>query len=180
MRSILDNKKGQLDNPLIAFAVLMIGLLIIAPIMLKVMRSAQAPISSSLGNLTGQGGEIAQGNFDAVLVTGINFWDKVVVAAFILAVILLLVSAFLVDAHPFFIVLYIFMNFMLILFAPNIIGAVDNIYDSPQFAQETAMLSFMDTIRTHYAEFLVGMMVLTGIIIYGKIVLFGRGGNGRR
>lgn len=173
------NKRGQLDNPLVIFAVIVIGLLLVAPIVLKIMRSVQAPVSASLGNITGAGGQIAQTNFNAVIVTGINFWDKIVVALFILSVLLLLVSAFLVDAHPFFIVLYIFMNMMLILFAPNIIQAVDNIYDSPLFAEETAMLSFMNTIRVHYAEFLVGMMVITGIIIYGKIAFFGGGARKR-
>jgi len=173
------NKKAQLDNPLILFAVVVIGLLLIAPIGLKIMRSIQAPISSSFGNITDKGGEVAQENFNAVIVTGINFWDKVVVAFFAFAVLLLLVSAFLVDAHPFWIVLYILMGMFLVLFAPNIIEAVDHIYDSATFAQETAMLSFMDTIRTHYAEFLVGMMVLTGIIIYGKIALFSGGGRKR-
>lgn len=175
----MKNKKAQLDNPMIAFAILIIALLIFAPISLKILRSIQEPVSSSLGNLTGKGGEIAQTNFNAVMVTTINFWDKVLIASFIFAVLLLLVSAFLVDAHPFFIVLYIFLNFMLILFAPNIIQAVDNIYDSANFAQETAILSFMDTLRTHYAEFLVGMMVLTGIIIYGKIALMSPGGQRR-
>lgn len=172
-------KRGQLDNPLIIFAVVVIGLLLVAPIGLKIMRSIQEPVSNSLGNLTGKGGEIAQTNFNAVIVTGINFWDKVVVSFFVFAVLMLLVSAFLVDAHPFWIVLYILMNFFLILFAPNIIGAVDHIYDSATFVEETAMLSFMDTIRTHYAEFLVGMIVLTGIIIYGKLALFNKPGRGR-
>lgn len=176
---MIHKKKAQIENPVLVFAILVIALLIFAPIVLKVMRSIQEPTSAALGNIS-SGGAIAQQNYDAVIVTGINFWDKVVIAAFVLACLLLLVSAFLVDAHPFFVVLYIFLNLMLILFAPNIIQAVDNIYDSPSFAQETAMLSFMDTIRVHYAEFLVGMMVLTGIIIYGKIFILGRNNSGGR
>jgi|TARA_R110002020_G_scaffold228154_1_gene438814 hypothetical protein len=173
------NKKAQFDNPLILFAVLVIGLLIIAPIMLKVMREIQTPFSDSLGNMSG-GGIVGQTNFNAVIQTGINFWDKVVIAAFIFAVMMLFVSSFLVDAHPFFIILYIFMSFMLILFAPNIITAVDQIYDSASFAEETAMLTFMDTLRTYYAEFLVAMMFVTGIIIYGKLFLLNRSAGARR
>lgn len=181
MRSIMSTqKKGQLDNPIILFAVLVIGLLIVAPIGLKILRSVQQPVANSFGNITGEGGELAQTNFNTVINTGISFWDKVVVAFFVFAVLLVLVSAFLVDANPFFIVLFILMNMFLILFAPNIITAVDHIYDSSQFAQETAMLAFMDTIRSHYAEFLVGVMVLSGIIIYGKIFLFGGGSSGRQ
>jgi len=177
---ITKNKKAQLDNPIIAFAVIIIALLIFAPITLKILRSIQEPVANSFGNMSNQGGDIAKENFNEVLVTGINFWDKIIVAAFIFAVLLLLVSAFLVDAHPFFIVLYILLNFMLILFAPNIISAVDRIYDSSTFAQETAMLSFMDTIRSNYAVFLVGMMIITGIIIYGKLALFNNSGGRRR
>lgn len=170
------NTRGQIDNPMILFAVLVIGLLLFAPIGLKIMKEVQEPLSSSLGNVS-NGGEVAQANFDRVLLTGgINLWDKVMIAAFGFTVIMLLVSAFMVDAHPFFLIIYIALNLMLVLFAPNIIEAVDNIYDSPQFAEEAALLTFMDTLRVYYAEFLVGMMILTGIIIYGKISLT----NGRR
>lgn len=174
------NKKAQVDNPLVLFAVILIGLLIVAPVGLKILRSVQSPVSASLGNLTGRGGEIAQTNYNHVMNTGINFWDKVIVAFFAFSILLLFVSAFLVDANPFFVVLYILLNMFLILFAPNFITAVDNIYDSASFAEETAMLSFMDTIRTYYAEFLVGLMILTGIIIYGKISFFGGGNNKRK
>ncbi len=72
--------------------------------MLKVMREIQTPFSDSLGNMSG-GGIVGQTNFNAVIQTGINFWDKVVIAAFIFAVMMLFVSSFLVDAHPFFILL---------------------------------------------------------------------------
>lgn len=174
----MKGKKAQIDNPILIFAVIVIALLFMAPIVLKIMRSVQAPTSAALGNIT-NGGSVAQSNFNTVINTGINMWDKVVIFAFIVACMLLLVSAFLVDASPFWIILYIMLNFMLILFAPNIIQAVDNIYNSASFAQEVALLSFMDALRTYYAEFLVGMMVLSGIIIYGKIFLLG-GSNNRR
>jgi len=171
------NNKGQLDYPIIVFAVLVIGLLMFAPIMLKIFTSINAGVGAGLGNVT-SGGPAAT-NFGEVMNTAINFWDKVVISAFVIAIILLLVSSFFIDAHPFFIFLYVFVSFMLILFTPNIISAVDNIYDSATFAQEIALLSFMDTLRSNFAIFLVGIMVLTGIIIYGKIALFS-GGNNRR
>lgn len=175
------NKKGQLDNPVIIFAMIVIGLLIFAPIILKIFMTTQSSFSSSLGNVSA-GGAVAATNFNAVMDTAVTFWDKVIVSVFFLAIILLFVSAFFIDANPFFIILYIFTNLMVILFAPNIITAVDHIYDNANFASEVAQLSFMDTIRTHYAEFLVGIMVITGIIIYGKVALFrgGRSRNNRR
>jgi len=172
------DKKGQLDYPIIMFAVLVISLLMFAPIMLKIFISINDGVGAGLGNVSG-GGELAVDNFGAVMNTAINFWDKVIISAFVIAIILLLVSSFFIDAHPFFIFLYVFVSFILILFTPNIIGAVDNIYDSGTFAQEVALLSFMDSLRSNFAIFLVGMMVITGIIIYGKVALMGGSGPRR-
>jgi len=172
------NKKGQiLDYPIITFIGIIIGLLILAPVMLKIMNSIQAPLSSQLGNITGGGGLIAQENFNSVMTVAINFWDKVIIVAFIVAILLLFVSAFLITAHPLFIILYIIINFMVILFAPNIVDSLSKLYDSPQFATEVAMLSFIDSLRTNFAIFILGIMVITGIIIYGKVAIFGTGGN---
>jgi hypothetical protein len=173
MRSVLElNKKGQIDYPIITWIVIVFGLLLLAPIILKVFNSIKTPMSSALGNVTG-GGEIARDNFNTVMNTAVNFWDKVVIAAFILATILLLVSAFLIDTHPFWLILYIFISFMVIMFAPSIMGALDNIYNSSSFASESAALSFMNTLRTNFGIILMGIMVITGIIIYGKIAFMG-------
>jgi hypothetical protein len=174
MRSILDkkNKKGQIDYPIITFMMIVFGLLLLAPIVMKIFSSIQTPMSNALGNVS-SGGAIAQGNFNKVMNTAINFWDKVIIAAFVLATILLLISAFLIDTSPFWVILYIFISFMLILFAPDIIGSLDNIYNSATFATEVNALSFINTLRVHFGEFLVGIMIITGIIIYGKIALFG-------
>ena len=129
MRSILDNKKGQIDYPIITWVVIVLGLMILAPIMLKIFHSIQTPMSSSLGNIT-NGGAVAQSGFNSVMNTAVGFWDKVVLSAFILATLLLLISAFLIDTNPFWLILYIFISFMLILFAGDIIGSLDNIYNS--------------------------------------------------
>ncbi len=172
------NKKGKLDYPIILFAVLIIGLLIFAPIMLKILVTINDGVGAGLGNVTA-GGDLAAANFGTVMNTAVTFWDKVVIAAFIIAIILLFVSSFFIDAHPFFIFLYVFVSFMVILFVPNILTAVDNIYDSPAFATEVGLLTFLDSLRNNFAIFLVGTMVITGIIIYGKVVLFSRGGSRR-
>tara|TARA_Y100000310_G_scaffold166099_1_gene165811 strand:+ start:1897 stop:2439 length:543 start_codon:yes stop_codon:yes gene_type:complete len=180
MRSLIQqNKRGQIDSPIIAFAVLVIGLMILAPVLLKVFLNVDSSFGNALGNTTA-GGDVAKANFKAVSNTLVTFWDKVIIAAFFVAILLLLVSAFFIDAHPFFIVLYILLNFFLILFAPTMITAIDNIYDSADFAQEIVYLSFLDTLRNNFTVFLVGMMVITGIIIYGKLAFFGGRANNRR
>lgn len=176
----MKNKKGQLDFPILTLVILIFGLLIIAPVVLKIFVTTQESIGASLGNVTGGGGEVSATNFNTVMNTAINFWDKVMIAAFVIGVLLMLLSAFFIDTHPVWIVLYVFIMFMLILFAPNIIGALDVIYNSATFASEVSRLTFMDFLRTHFGEFLVGLFVITGIIIYGKIRLFSSSFGGLR
>lgn len=169
--------KGQIDYPIITFFVIVVGLLLLAPIMLKVFNSIQAPVSAQLGNLTGQQGVIAQQNFNAVMTPTINFWDKVIIFALILSVILLIVSSIFIDSSPFFVIIYIFIAFMLVLFAPNIVDSLDTLYNSPSFATENSQLSFIITLKDNFGIFLVGLIVLTGIIIYGKVALSRSGGR---
>lgn len=180
MRSILKEKKGQLDNPIILLAFLVVGLIILAPIVLKLFTTINAGVGAGIGNVT-SGGEIGRQNFSIVMETGINFWDKIIITMFIVLILTLFVSAFFIDANPFFIILYIVSCLVLILMAPTIISVADKIYESSSYSAEVASLAFMNTLRIHYAEFLVGLMVITGIIIYGKIAFMrGNGGNGRR
>lgn len=172
------NRKAQLDHPVILFVIIGFGLLLFAPIIMKVFLTTSSSVGSALGNVTGSG-TLAKGNFDKVINTAVSFWDKVIVFSFIIAIILMFVSAFLIDVHPFWIFLYIFISFMLVLFTPNIISALDGIYGSSQFTSEVAQLPFTDSIRNNFMVFLVGIIVITGIIIYGKIS-FGAGGASRR
>lgn len=172
------NKKGQIENPVIVFVILIAALLMFAPVMLKIFVSVDTSFSQSLGNITA-GGAIAQANFQAITTPLITFWDKVIVSAFVLAIILLFVSAFLIDAHPFFVILYIFLDFMLILFIPSIVSALDHIYDSANFATEIAYLPYLDSLRSNFVGFVIGIMVITGIIIYGKLSFFNRSNNRR-
>ena len=166
------NKKAQIDYPIITWVILVFGLMLLAPVFLKIFTSIQTPLSTQLGNIT-NGGAVAQANFNSVMNTTVNFWDKVILFAFILATLLLLISAFFIDTSPFWIILYLFISFMLVLFAPDIIGALDNIYNSAQFTTEVARLTFIDSLRTNFGAILVGVIVLSGIIIYGKLAFTG-------
>lgn len=92
--------------------------------------------------------------------------------AFLLAVILLFVSAFMIDVNPFFIFLYIFVFFLTLVFAPEILGAVDRIYESTAYAEEVALLGFMDFVRLNFGLIVTVIGVLTMIIIYAKVKFF--------
>jgi len=178
-------KKGQLDIPILTFAVIVIALIIFAPIMLKVFKSIQVPLSSSLGNVSTEGGAA----FDAAITPLVTWWDKIMIFAFTISVILLLISAFFIDTHPFWVILYIIIVLFVVIFSSGIITAADNIYESSQFAGagETNnivnQIPFMDFLRNNFGFVLMGIVFITGIIMYGKIAWFpnnGRGGGGTR
>lgn len=165
------NKKAQLDFPIIAFIAILIMLIIFAPIMLKIVNSILTPFSAKVGNITA----VAGVNVDTVRTSFIAFWDWVIIIAFLIQVILLFVSAFFIDTSPVFVVLYIFVCMLMMIFAPDMIQMVDRIYDSPQFLLETTQLPYTDFIRNNFATIVLGIMVLSGVVIYGKLKYF-RGG----
>jgi hypothetical protein len=171
------SKVGQLDFPIATLMIFVFGLLIFAPMALKVFRSIQTPISDGLANVS-YGGDIASQNFNSVMNPLISFWDEVIIFAFILSIILMIVSSFMIDTHPVWIILYIVVWFILIVFAPNIVSAATAIYDSSQFAGEVALLPLTNALRLHFVEYMVGLGLLSGIIIFGKIGFGGGLGNG--
>lgn len=174
-------KKGQLDYPVASFFVVVFILLLLSPFILKIFNEVRGGFGDALGNMSIGGASVAQDNFNAVIDTGINFWDKVIVAAFVISLIVLIISAFLIDSSPFWVIIYIFLSFLLIVFAQNITGALDAVYGNVNFATEVNQLPLVDAIRQNFISFLVGVQVICGIIIYGKIRFFGsEGGPVRR
>ena len=173
------NCKGQIDIPFISFFVLVIGLLIIGPVVLKIFNSVQDTVGPQLGNVT-MGGEEGKAAFNKVMDTAVNFWDKVIISAFFLGLILLFISSFLIDTHPFWIFLYIFIAFMFVLFAPSIVDSLGGLWDSSEFIAETSQLTMLNSIRTNFGVFIVGIIIITGIIIYAKVALIAKKGVGRK
>ena len=112
--SKIKTKKAQFEFPIIGFVAVIFGVFIVAIVILKIFSVIQGPLGNQLGNQSG--GSIAVANMNAVLGPAINLWDKVIVAAFVFSVLFLFISAFFIDSHPFWLVLYIFVAFFLVIF----------------------------------------------------------------
>lgn len=168
------NSKGQFTNPVVMFALIVIGLIIVVPITLKLINSIKTPMHDVYGNMSSGAGDIAQKNTDYVFGVASGVWDKVSIFFFIFALLILIISAFMIDTSPFWVVVYIIVGFLVVLFTPNIVASLDVLYTGTTFGIEGGQLTFMSWLRDHFGEVLVGVMVLTGIIIYGKVFLFGR------
>ena len=165
--AILKNKKAQLDYPIITLIILFAGLILVGIIIMKIFVSIQSPLSNAFGNVTG--GEIAQTNFNSIMNTATTFWDKVIVTCFIFGVILMFISAFYIDAHPIFVTLYLFISIFTMVFAPTIIDSLKTLYDSSSFTTESALMPMTYWLIQYFGEVLVGLLIVTGVIIYGKI-----------
>ena len=166
------NKKGQFDFPIITFVVIVVGLLVLAPVILKIVNGTLNPFQKALANTPTGNESGAVSNVTSVHSTFVSFWDGVLVFAFLFAVLLLFISAFLIDTNIFFVVLYIFVLFLTIVFAPNVLEAINKIYNSGQFAQEVSTLAFMDFIRLNFGLIITVVGILTMIIMYAKIKFF--------
>jgi len=159
------SKKGQIEIPVITLIFVIIGLIIIAPFVAKMVNSVLNNFGSSIGNMSSEAGESVQ----FVRSTFIGFWDWVLLITFIINVILLFVSAFLVDTHPVFLILYIIIGVFTFSIAPAVKDLLDEIYNSANFAIEVSSLPIMDFIREYFGLILLGVFIISGIIMYSKI-----------
>lgn len=166
-------KKGQMDFPILYFVVTIIVLILIAPILLKVVKIPLAHFSSAVGNQTLEAGQ----RVDFISGTFVTWLDKVILIAFLTTIILLFLSAFLVDTHPVFLVFYVLLSFFTMLFAPTAITALEKVYYGGQFTEEVAYLPFTEFLLNNFGILLVAIMVVSGVIIYAKYKT-GSGGSG--
>lgn len=173
MQSIIKkNKRAQLDFPLLSFAIIVITLLLLAPIILKITRTSVEPFSNALGNMSIAGSDVASQNTSYVLGVFVSFWDGVIMFSFVISLILLFISAFFIDTSPFFIAIYIVLFLLVMIFAPNILEVVDRIYELNAFAEEVALMPMMDFIRLNFGLILTVVGILTMIIMYAKVRYF--------
>lgn len=166
------NKKAQIDFPIVTFAIVVIGLLFLGPILLKLVRTTVTPFGDALNQTSIGGGSEGASRTLYILGIFVNFWDAVLLFAFMLAVVMLFISALFIDTNPFFIILYVVVLLLVVIFSPNVLGAINNIYDSSQFVEETALLGFMDFIRLNFGVVLTVIGILTMIVIYAKVRFF--------
>lgn len=171
------NNRGQIDFPLISFIVIIVTLLVLGPILLKIMNSILTPVQANFGNMTVGGAKEAAAAVTYIHNTTISFWDWVLLMLFIVQVLLLFISAFMIDVHPVWIVIYIFIAFFTFMMAPGILQTLNVIWTplgaGGQFGTEAGQMPIMNFIETYFGVILVGLYMLTGIIMYGKFKLGG-------
>lgn len=161
------NKRGQFG--IVIFFAMTIALLIMSPIVLKIIRSSISGVSDALNSTLPSASE----QMNNVQTTAENFWDFIGLMFFGINVLLLLISAFFIDTHPAFLLVYVITCFFLILIGSNMIQVVDSVWGVSQFSEETGLyLTSMDFIRTHFGTIILGIIILSGIVMYAKFRYF--------
>ena len=162
------NRKAQVG--IVSFVGVVIALLFLAPIFLNVVTTTTGEFADAINSTDAN----AAAAVDSITNTYTGLWDWVLILVFGLNILLLLISAFFIDTHPAFMLVFIMIAFFTMAFAPNILDATDKIYNSAHYAGDVAAyLPFMDFLRSNFGAIILGIFVLTGIIMYAKFKYFG-------
>jgi predicted membrane channel-forming protein YqfA (hemolysin III family) len=162
-------KKGQLD--VVVFVIMFVAILIAAPIMFKFFHMTIGPVQTAFANMSPQ----ANTTLTYVTNTYDAFWDFAVLMMFIALVATLLISSFLVDIHPVFLVLYIILAFVIIIITP-MLATPANVLDTQLNLTATygSHLQYTDFLRTNIVMVVLAVIIISGIIAFGKMRM-GRG-----
>jgi len=156
------NRKAQMD--IYTFIVVVVALLILAPIMLKVVNSVLGGFSTAINSTS----QVASENVDYIQTSFVTFWDWLIAIAFLVNIIMLFVYAFLTDTHPVFALFYLIGVVITLMFAHYVIVPIETIFGMSQFSTEVIQLPITGFILQTFDLILLGIIIVTGIITYGK------------
>jgi len=168
----LKQKKAQFG--IITLVAVMFVLLLLAPFVIKIVRSSVGGFSDSLANVDAN----AATTVDSIETSFINLWDWVILLVFGLNVLLLFISAFFIDTHPAFVIVYVLTMFFLMAFAPSMLDVVETVYNDASMTNATtghdsgAYLPATEFLINNFGGVLLTIMILSGIIMYAKFKYF--------
>jgi hypothetical protein len=170
IKKITEDKKAQVISVTVFF-VIVLAVFIVGFLLMSFVNTLLSPVSSGLGNVSTQAGQS---------VTKVNnifnsWWDGIVIFLFIVNVLLLLYSAFMVDIHPIWLFIYILSLALLFIFGNNVIGALSTLWDGSisQFDNATSHMPLTLWILNNFTIVLLGIAILSGIIMYAKFKFIG-------
>ena len=173
---LIKKKKAQVEFSPVIFVAVVVGVLIFAPIMIRVIGTVTGTFFTNMNTSYPEAVAPASDAVDKVY----NFFDYLIVIFMFINIIVLFISAWYIDTNPVWIVVYILFAFILVLLLPNMMDAVDTVWDKADSMsaydswEGTSMnLTYTDWIRTHMIAITVAIIALTGIITYAKFKLVG-------
>jgi len=187
MRKILEmpkmkekNKKAQTLSIIMVF-VFVLGILIVGVLVMSLVNTVLEPFKTQIAPLNNDSAETVgkiQNSFNSV-------WDWAIILLFLLNIIILFFSSFMVDVHPVFLILYIIALLFLFMFGSTIVGALDAVYNpSGVFGtgnvtaggNAISEMPLSSWILDHFTMVMLGIAILSGVIMYAKFKYGNQGG----
>jgi len=159
------NKKGQLDGGIASFIFIVAGLLVVGVISFYFVNTTLDAITPALANQSAGAG-IALNTIHSGF-TGI--WDIAIALLFILIVVVLIYSSFMIDVHPAFIFVYIITLVILFIITPYISDLINTVYKSTLGVDADVYLKMTFFIAQNFGLIVLIIAIVSGIIIYGKL-----------
>lgn len=166
-------KKGQATSILIFFG-LIVAIFIVSIIILRLTNEILTPFSATIGNMSTTAGTAVENVHNSFT----NWWDIAIILIFGINVILLLVSSFLVDVHPAFLIVYIVAVIFMFIFGNYVLSAMDNIWNMVGTSTEEAQTPLQQFFINHFQIIMMGVVILSGVVMYAKMKFFGNMGAG--
>lgn len=159
-------KSGQITfTAFIVFAAIVIGMLIASPFLIKFFTSPVEKFGDAVGNISPEAGAAV----DYVQEKTLTFWDSVVLFMFMILFVVLIVSSFLIDVHPFFVVVYLIAGILFFAFAPAVQPMLEKVYASPSFTTEVSHIPGLEFLVENFWSVMLGIYIFSGLIIFVKV-----------
>lgn len=174
MRSIIKHKKGQAES-IIVFFFLAVAILIASIIVLRITNSILTPLGSAIGNYSAPAGAAVVAVHNSFTTT----WDYFIILLLALNILTLLISSFMVDVHPAFAIVYIIAFGSLLIFGNFALGALDKVwYYTGRASIEGTQTTLQQFVINNFQIIMLGIILLSGILMYAKFKYFSQqGGN---
>lgn len=164
----IQTKKANYD--IIAWIGIIVGLLIIAPILYKVVDTSLSKFSEAINETSPE----AADSVDTIKGSFTGWLDYIIMIAFLVNIIMLFIFAFMVDTHPMFLPFYIISAIFTMIFAPYVVETIRQVFGMAEFGTAVINLPLTEFVVMRFNIILLGVIVVAGIIMYAKL----RGGGG--
>jgi len=169
----MKNNKAQAESIIIFFGVI-VAIFIASIIILRITNSILTPFADQIAPFNNDSANVVR----SIDISFAGVWDWVIVLVFLFNVILLLVSAFLVDIHPAFLIVYIIAVIFLVIFGNSFAYVIDSVWSAVGTSTETAQTPMQQFLINNFNLIMLGIIFLSGVVMYAKFKLFGGQGTG--
>jgi len=166
-------KKGQAES-IIIFFFLIVAILVVSIILLRLTNAIVTPFKNQINMTSPQ----AYNAVNFVQERFTSWWDIAIILIFAFNIITLLVSAFLIDIHPAFVIIYIVSILFLFVFGNYALLALDSIWNAVGTDVEQAQTPLQQFLINNFTMIMLGVIILSGIVMYAKIKMFSNMGAG--